>query len=194
MAAMLGIATTQRLSRNVRPAEEPGRRCRLGTKGGPADLGGGAARSGGYGGPWWARPSARTVRLRDEPMPPTGWRPARLSFRIVSWWCCSGPRQLHRGVRGVRKVWGSFLLTCRIAVRAVGAWPGPDARGGEMAATAASNGRFRHLALFYHGRGEYLAALCAFIQAARARGEAVLVAVPERKTQLMRQEVGEDSA
>src|SRR6266566_543700 len=51
MAAMLGIATTQRLSRNVRPAEEPGRRCRLGTKGGPADLGGGAARSGGYGCP-----------------------------------------------------------------------------------------------------------------------------------------------
>jgi anti-sigma regulatory factor (Ser/Thr protein kinase) len=63
-----------------------------------------------------------------------------------------------------------------------------------MAATAASKGRFRHLALFYHGRGEYLAALCAFIQARRARGEAVLVAVPERKTQLMRQELGEDSA
>ena len=37
-----------------------------------------------------------------------------------------------------------------------------------MAATAASNGRFRHLALLYHGRGEYLAALCAFIQARRA--------------------------
>jgi anti-sigma regulatory factor (Ser/Thr protein kinase) len=63
-----------------------------------------------------------------------------------------------------------------------------------MAATAASNGRFRHLALFYHGRGEYLTALCAFIQAGRARGEAVFVAVPERKAQLMRQELGEDSA
>src|SRR2546430_10499439 len=144
--------------------------------------------------PLWARPSARTVRLRDEPMPPTGWRPARLSFRIVSWWCCSGPGQLHRGVRGVRKVWGSFLLTCRIAVRAVGAWPGPDARGGEMAATAASNGRFRHLALFYHGRGEYLAALCAFIQARRARGEAVLFAVPVRQNPPMRPELGAGSA
>jgi anti-sigma regulatory factor (Ser/Thr protein kinase) len=63
-----------------------------------------------------------------------------------------------------------------------------------MTATAASNGRFRHLALFYHGRGDYLAALCAFIQAGRARGEAVFVAVPERKAQLVRQELGEDSA
>jgi anti-sigma regulatory factor (Ser/Thr protein kinase) len=63
-----------------------------------------------------------------------------------------------------------------------------------MAATAAANGRFRHLALFYHGRGEHLAALCAFIQAGRARGEAIFVAVPERKAQLMRQELGEDSA
>jgi anti-sigma regulatory factor (Ser/Thr protein kinase) len=63
-----------------------------------------------------------------------------------------------------------------------------------MAATGASSGRFRHLALFYHGLGEYLAALCAFIQAGRARGEAVFVAVPERKAQLVRQELGEDSA
>jgi anti-sigma regulatory factor (Ser/Thr protein kinase) len=63
-----------------------------------------------------------------------------------------------------------------------------------MTATAASNGRFRHLALFYHGCGDYLAALCAFIQAGRARGEAVFVAVPERKAQLVRQELGEDSA
>jgi anti-sigma regulatory factor (Ser/Thr protein kinase) len=63
-----------------------------------------------------------------------------------------------------------------------------------MAAAAAANGRFRHLALFYHGRGEHLAALCAFIQAGRARGEAVFVAVPERKAELMRRELGEDSA
>jgi hypothetical protein len=63
-----------------------------------------------------------------------------------------------------------------------------------MAVTAAANGRFRHLALFYHGRSEHLAALCAFIQAGRARGDAVFVAVPERKAQLMRQELGEDSA
>jgi anti-sigma regulatory factor (Ser/Thr protein kinase) len=63
-----------------------------------------------------------------------------------------------------------------------------------MVATAAANGRFRHRALFYHGRGEYRAALCAFIQAGRARGESVFVAVPEPKAQLMRQELGEDSA
>ena len=47
-----------------------------------------------------------------------------------------------------------------------------------MAVTASSSDRFRHLALFYHGRGEYLAALCDFIQASRARGDAVFVAVP----------------
>jgi len=58
-----------------------------------------------------------------------------------------------------------------------------------MTATAAPSGRFRHLALFYHGRGEYLAALCGFIQASRARGDAVFVAVPERKAQLVRQEL-----
>jgi len=63
-----------------------------------------------------------------------------------------------------------------------------------MAVTAASSGRFRHLALFYHGRGEYLAALCGFIQAGRARGDAVFVAVPERKAELVRRELGEDSA
>ncbi len=63
-----------------------------------------------------------------------------------------------------------------------------------MAATAAANGRFRHLALFYHGRGEYVAALCAFIRAARACGDSVFVAVPERKAQLVRQELGADSA
>ena len=63
-----------------------------------------------------------------------------------------------------------------------------------MAVTAATNGRFRHLALFYQGRGEYLAALCGFIRAGRARGEAVFVAVPERKAQLLRQELGADSA
>jgi anti-sigma regulatory factor (Ser/Thr protein kinase) len=63
-----------------------------------------------------------------------------------------------------------------------------------MAVTAAANGRFRHLALFYHGRGEYLAALCGFIQAGQARGDAVLIALPERKARLMRRELGEDSA
>jgi hypothetical protein len=48
--------------------------------------------------------------------------------------------------------------------------------------------------LFYHGRGEYLAGLRGFIQASRARGDAVFAAVPTPKVQLIRREVGEDSA
>ena len=63
-----------------------------------------------------------------------------------------------------------------------------------MAVTAASNGRLRHLALFYQGRGEYLSVLGGFVRAGRARGEAVLVAVPRRKAQLVRRELGDDSA
>ena len=62
-----------------------------------------------------------------------------------------------------------------------------------MAVTVASGGRCRHLALFYHGRGEYLAALGGFIRASRARGDAVFVAVPEHKAELVRRELG-DSA
>lgn len=63
-----------------------------------------------------------------------------------------------------------------------------------MAVTAVSGGRFRHLALFYHGRGDYLAALGGFVHASRARGDAVLVAVPERQARLVRRELGDDSA
>ena len=63
-----------------------------------------------------------------------------------------------------------------------------------MAVTAASAGRFRHLALFYHGRSEYVAVLAGFIQASLAQGDAVFVAIPEGNAQLLRQELGEDSA
>ena len=63
-----------------------------------------------------------------------------------------------------------------------------------MAVTAAGNGRFRHRALFYRGRGEYLSALGGFIRASRARGEAIFVAVPKDKAQLVRRELGDDSA
>jgi MEDS: MEthanogen/methylotroph, DcmR Sensory domain len=63
-----------------------------------------------------------------------------------------------------------------------------------MTVTAASSDRFRHVALFYRGRGEYLAALRGFIQASRARGDAVFVAVPERNVQLVRRDLGDDSA
>ncbi len=54
--------------------------------------------------------------------------------------------------------------------------------------------QFRHLALLYHGLGEYLSALRSFVQACAARGDAVFVAVPRRKAQLVRQELGADSA
>ena len=63
-----------------------------------------------------------------------------------------------------------------------------------MAITAASPDRFRHLALFYHSAGEYLSALCGFIRASRASGEAVLVAVPERQAERVRQGLGDESA
>ena len=63
-----------------------------------------------------------------------------------------------------------------------------------MAITAASRSRFRHLALFYHSAGEYLSALCGFIRVSRAHGEAVLVAVPERQAERVRQGLGGESA
>ena len=63
-----------------------------------------------------------------------------------------------------------------------------------MAVTAAPVDRFRHLALLYQGRSEYVAVLTGFIQASLARDDAVFVAVPEGNAQLLRQELGEDSA
>jgi hypothetical protein len=63
-----------------------------------------------------------------------------------------------------------------------------------MAVSAASVGRFRHLASFYHGRSEYVTVLVGLIQASLARGDAVFVAVPEGKAQLLRHVLGEDSA
>jgi len=62
-----------------------------------------------------------------------------------------------------------------------------------MTVIAPSRNQFRHLALFYHGRGEYLAALADFIQASQARGDAVFVAVPKRNAQLVHQEFGVNS-
>ena len=63
-----------------------------------------------------------------------------------------------------------------------------------MVTAAVPGNQFRHLALLYHGRGEYLSALRAFVQAYAARGDAVFVAVPRRKAQLVRQELGDDPA
>jgi MEDS: MEthanogen/methylotroph, DcmR Sensory domain len=62
-----------------------------------------------------------------------------------------------------------------------------------MTVIASSGNQFRHLALFYHGRGEYLAALADFIQASQARGDAVFIAVPKRNAQLVHQEFGVNS-
>jgi anti-sigma regulatory factor (Ser/Thr protein kinase) len=63
-----------------------------------------------------------------------------------------------------------------------------------MAVTAAPVGRFRHLALLYQGRREYVTVLTGYIQASLARDGAVFVAVPQGKAQLLREELGEDSA
>ena len=102
-----------------------------------------------------------------------------------------------RRARYTRMVWSlSCFPTCRSPVLARAAGLGQARRrvGVELAVTASSSDRFRHLALFYHGHGEYLAGLRGFIRASRARGDAVFAAVPTRKVQLMRREVGEDSA
>src|ERR1700722_14447147 len=63
-----------------------------------------------------------------------------------------------------------------------------------MAVAAAPAGRFRHLALFYHGLSEYAAVLVGFIDASLARGAPGFVAVPEGKAQLLRQELGEEDS
>jgi hypothetical protein len=47
-----------------------------------------------------------------------------------------------------------------------------------MAVSAASVGRFGHLALFYHGRSEYVTVLVGFIQASLARGTRCLSRFP----------------
>jgi anti-sigma regulatory factor (Ser/Thr protein kinase) len=63
-----------------------------------------------------------------------------------------------------------------------------------MVVTAAPANEFRHLALFYRGRDEYLRALCGFIRASRAHGHAVFAAVPGRQAEDLRQRLGDDSA
>jgi anti-sigma regulatory factor (Ser/Thr protein kinase) len=63
-----------------------------------------------------------------------------------------------------------------------------------MVVTAPPANEFRHLALFYRGRDEYLGALCDFIRASRARGHAVFAAIPGRQADHLRQRLGDDSA
>jgi anti-sigma regulatory factor (Ser/Thr protein kinase) len=63
----------------------------------------------------------------------------------------------------------------------------------EMVDPAAAE-TFRHMALLYSGPAEYLLGLRPFIRAGRVKGEAILVAVPRRNAQLLRQELGGESA
>jgi anti-sigma regulatory factor (Ser/Thr protein kinase) len=63
-----------------------------------------------------------------------------------------------------------------------------------MAVDAVSREGFCHLALFYRGRGEYAPALRGFLRASQERGEAVFVAVPQRRAQLLRRELNGDLA
>ncbi len=62
-----------------------------------------------------------------------------------------------------------------------------------MVVNVAPGHQFRHLALFYRGRGEYLAALGDFIRTSRARGHAVFAAVPGRQAEHLRRELGDHS-
>jgi MEDS: MEthanogen/methylotroph, DcmR Sensory domain len=52
-------------------------------------------------------------------------------------------------------------------------------------------GGLRHLALLYQGTADYLAAVLGWIQAALARAEPVLVAVPGPASAQLRQDLGE---
>jgi anti-sigma regulatory factor (Ser/Thr protein kinase) len=53
---------------------------------------------------------------------------------------------------------------------------------------------FRHMALLYSGPAEYLLALESFIRVGRAKGDAILVAVPPGNGQLLRRELSDDAA
>ena len=64
----------------------------------------------------------------------------------------------------------------------------PDARGGEEAEAAADTG-FRHLARFYDGAADYLAAAAGFARRGLARGEPVVLAVPDHKISWLRREL-----
>ncbi len=123
-----------------------------------------------------------------------GW-PGRAELQAVSWvvllWTLAAASAEFAVYRMVLEP--AFSSTYRTAVRWLGRGQASIC-GSEMAVASAAGGRLRHLAFFYHSRGEYLSALRGFIRASRARGEAVLVAVPRRKAQLLRPELDDDSA
>ena len=65
-------------------------------------------------------------------------------------------------------------LACHVSGVDVAALAGPDTYVGEIADSGIFSDQSRHVALFYHGHGEYLAALSGVILASRARGDTVL--------------------
>jgi anti-sigma regulatory factor (Ser/Thr protein kinase) len=85
---------------------------------------------------------------------------------------------MHRGPRGVRDAVPADTST---------AVPG-DAAAGEGGTAA-----LRHVALFYRGRGDYLAAAVGFLRAALARSESVFAAVPSAQLALLRGELAADA-
>lgn len=68
----------------------------------------------------------------------------------------------------------------------------PDAGDGAATAGVFGDG-FRHQALFCHD-ADHLSALRSSIRASRARGEALLVAIPQHRAELARPELADDSA
>lgn len=64
--------------------------------------------------------------------------------------------------------------------------------GGSLAARA-NGDSFQHVALLYRGEAEYLAAVPAFVRAALARGDPVLVAVPCFRAEPVREVLGADA-
>lgn len=76
----------------------------------------------------------------------------------------------------------------------VAAPAGPDIHAGELAADETFTDRSRHVALFYQGPRQYLPALSSVVAAARARGDALFIAVPAHKVPLVRGMLGAGSA
>ena len=148
------------------------------------------------GAPFWSWLLARTVLARNEGVLQGAWGRAwpGCTLVVLLRTLADGSAKCAVYPHGLESQLCPQIPHPRCWWRAAG--PGQARRrvGVEMTVTASSSDRFRHLALFYHGRGEYLAALSGFIQASRARGDAVFVAVPQHNAQLVRQELGDNSA
>ena len=114
----------------------------------------------------------------------------------VRYSCCSRPWQRGRVVRdrAAHSSPGALLFPGEPYLVPAAGRAQARARGRATVTVTVPRERSRHQALLYRGHSEYLSAVRAFVQACAARGDAVFVAVPERKAQLVRQELGADSA